>query len=121
MLEKALIEEIKNILLAERKRLMSEAVKTLSGLHSATESLPDFSDRSSLEMEQGFLLKLRERERKFIQKIDEALDRIEDGSFGKCEDCKRDIGIKRIKARPTVTMCIECKTEEERKEKLKGV
>jgi len=118
VLEKVLIEEIKNTLLSERKRLMGEAVKTLSGLHDSQETLPDFSDRSSVEMEQNFLLKLRARERKFVQKIDEALVRIENGTFGKCESCERDIGVKRIEARPTVTMCIECKTEEERQEKF---
>lgn len=119
MLEKALIDRIKSTLLAERKRLLGEAVKTLSGLHDSTESLPDFSDRSSAEMEQDFLLKLRERERKFVQKIDEAIIRIESGTFGSCESCEGDIGVKRIEARPTVTMCIECKTEEERQERLK--
>src|SRR5207249_2757916 len=75
-------------------------------------------DRSRLaEGNRNLLLRIRDRERKLISKIDEALGRIEDGSYGKCEDCGADIGLERLKARPVTTLCIDCKSLQEAQER----
>jgi DnaK suppressor protein len=71
-----------------------------------------------LESDRNFELRIRDRERRLIGKIREALDRIEAGDFGECEDCGDQIGDARLKARPVTTLCIECKTEQERQEKI---
>jgi DnaK suppressor protein len=81
-------------------------------------NFPDPTDRASLESDRNFELRIRDRERRLIGKIREALDRIEDGEFGECEDCGDQIGEARLKARPVTTLCIECKTEQERQEKI---
>ena len=88
-----------------------------NGLQQSPEDLPDFADQSSFESDRNFLLRLRDRERKLLAKIDEALQRINDGTFGICEECEKEIGIKRLKARPVVSLCIECKTKQEEEEK----
>ncbi len=117
MPSKELIEEIKKKLLDEKKILLKQASKTLSGLHATQEAQPDFGDRSSAEMEQNFILKLRDRDRKYIQKIDATLERLETGKYGVCDKCDSDIGEKRLMARPTVSLCIKCKTEEEKQDR----
>ena len=71
-----------------------------------------------MESDRNFELRIRDRERRLIGKIREALDRIEAGDFGECEDCGDQIGDARLKARPVTTLCIECKTEQERQEKI---
>ena len=112
------LAEIKKILLKERARIISEGDKTLGvGLQQSPDDLPDFADQSSFESDRNFVLRLRDRERKLLNKIDDALQRIEEGNFGICEDCGNEIGIKRLKARPVVTLCIECKTRQEEEEK----
>jgi len=85
------------------------------------ENYPDPTDRASLESERNFELRIRDRERKLIGKIKDALDRIEDGSFGICDDCGEDIGEERLKARPVTTLCIDCKTKQEKDERVKGI
>lgn len=112
------LAEIKKELLKERNRILTEGDKTLGiGLQQNPDDLPDFADQSSFESDRNFVLRLRDRERKLLAKIDEALQRIEDGSFGICEECGTEIGIKRLKARPVVTLCIECKTRQEEEER----
>ena len=88
-----------------------------NGLQQSQDDLPDFADQSSFESDRNFILRLRDRERKLLSKIDDALDRIEKKTFGKCESCGKEIGIKRLKARPVGTLCIECKTRQEKEEK----
>ena len=83
------------------------------------ESFPDPADRATLESDRNFMLRIRDRERKLINKIREALQRIEDGSFGICDSCGDDIDIDRLKARPVTTLCIECKRKEEAQERAK--
>jgi DnaK suppressor protein len=112
------LNEIKKELLKERSRIISEGDRTLGiGLQQSPDDLPDFADQSSFESDRNFLLRLRDRERRLLAKIDDALQRIEDDTFGICEECSKDIGIKRLKARPVVTLCIECKTKQEEEEK----
>ena len=85
------------------------------------ENFPDPTDRATLETERNFMLRIRDREHKLIKKVKKALDRIENETFGTCESCGEPISIKRLKARPVTTQCIECKTKEEAKEKALGL
>src|SRR5207244_13634475 len=78
---------------------------------------PDPTDRASLEDNRNLMLRIRDRERKLISKIDEALGRIDDGSYGKCEECGSDIGIARLKTRPVTTLCIDSKSLQEAQER----
>lgn len=107
--------------LEERLReLLGEAEKTVSGMSGAIEAFPDPTDRATLETDRNFMLRIRDRERKLISKIKEALERIEDGTYGFCEACGEPIGEKRLLARPVTTLCIECKARQEKQEKVRG-
>jgi DnaK suppressor protein len=101
--------------------LLDEAGKTVSGMTSGVkETYPDPNDRASLESDRNFELRIRDRERKLIIKMQEALKRLDDGVFGICEVCTGPISEKRLMARPVTTLCIECKMKQEKMEKLKG-
>jgi DnaK suppressor protein len=109
---------IKKKLLKQRQDLLSEAEHTLNNkLSTEKESFPDPTDQAVAELDNNFLLKLRGREQKLLKKIDEAISRIDDGSYGVCESCGGQINIKRLEARPVTTLCIECKTAQEEEEK----
>ena len=112
------IEYFKNLLNQRLEGLLSEADRTVEDMSDDEETFPDPTDRASLESDRNFLLRIRDRERKLIVKIKEALERIESGTFGICEVCGDEISEERLKARPVTTLCIDCKTEEEEKEKL---
>ncbi|MBI5814705.1 MAG: RNA polymerase-binding protein DksA [Nitrospinae bacterium] len=104
----------------QREDIVKEATESANGGISAnSEELPDVVDRSSLETDRNFTLRLLDRDRKLIKKIEEAIGRIEAGEFGHCEDCGGEIGEERLKARPVATLCIGCKEEQERKEKAR--
>jgi DnaK suppressor protein len=109
-------------LLQERlNALLDGAEKTVSGMsNDYKEELLDPTDRAALESNRNFTLRIRDRERKLIGKLNEALERIEDGTFGICEICGNQISEKRLIARPVTTLCIECKTEQETAEKMRG-
>jgi len=113
-------EYFKEILLKRLDELIDEAERTVAGMTDTEETFPDPTDRATLESDRNFMLRIRDRERKLIVKIREALERIEDGNFGVCEMCGDDIGIDRLKARPVTTLCIECKRKEEASEKARG-
>jgi len=106
-------------LLNERlQALLNEAEKTVTGMTNNS-TFPDPTDRANLETDRNFELRIRDRERKLILKIKEALARIEDGTFGICEECGEEISEERLKARPVTTLCIACKTKAEAEEKKK--
>ena len=110
----------RNLLNEKMDELLAEADRTVDGMNEK-ENFPDPTDRASLESNRNFTLRIRDRERKLIVKIKEALDRIDDGSYGKCEECGEKISIERLKARPVTTLCIDCKSLQEAKErKLRG-
>jgi DnaK suppressor protein len=112
--------EIRKDLEKQRTALLSEAGVIIgSGLNPNQENLSDVGDQAAAVADQNFLLRLKEREQKLLKKIDEALERIANGSFGVCESCGGDIGFKRLKARPVTTLCIECKTQQEQEEKVR--
>lgn len=104
-------------LLNERvQELLAEAGKTVEDMDEK-ENFPDPTDRASLESDRNSILRIRDRERKLIFKIQEALRRLDEGEYGICETCGREIGIARLKARPVTTLCIECKSEQEIEER----
>ena len=110
----------KEILLKRLDELYDEAEKTVAGMTDTEETFPDPTDRATLESDRNFMLRIRDRERKLILKIREALQRIEDGTFGLCESCGDEITADRLKARPVTTLCIECKRKEESTERARG-
>lgn len=101
------------------EELLAEAEKTVTGMTDTKETFPDPTDRASLESDRNFMLRIRDRERRLIGKIREAIQRIEDGSFGICEECGDDIAIERLNARPVTTLCIECKRHQETVERAR--
>ena len=111
------LSQFRTLLLGRRQELLDEAVRTLDGMGETRETFPDPTDRAALEDNRNLLLRIRDRERKLVSKIDEAIGRIEDGSYGKCEECGGDIGIERLKARPVTTLCIDCKSLQETQER----
>lgn len=121
MLSKRKLEYFRNLLDERMADLLNEANKTVSGMTSHKENLPDPTDRAALESDRNFTLRIRDRERKLIGKIKEALERIDDGSYGICEVCGEDISEARLKARPVTTLCIECKKRQEQDEKVRGL
>ena len=110
----------KAMLTQKINELLSEAGKTVSEMTNGKENYPDPTDRASLESDRNFELRIRDRERKLIMKMQEAIKRIDDGTFGICEVCGGPISEKRLMARPVTTLCIDCKTKQEKMEKLKG-
>jgi DnaK suppressor protein len=115
------LEFFKTLLSERLEELLSQADNTVSGMTAQKENFPDPTDRASLEADRNFMLRIRDREHKLIKKIKKALDRIENGTFGVCDSCGEDISIKRLKARPVTTQCIDCKTKEEAQEKALGI
>ncbi|GAV19452.1 DnaK suppressor protein [Mariprofundus micogutta] len=83
-------------------------------------SFPDPTDQASMETDRNFDLRIKDRERRLIKKIDQALQRIKDGEFGECDSCGGDISVKRLQARPVTTLCIECKTAQEQEERTRS-
>jgi DnaK suppressor protein len=110
------IEFFRALLNQRIKELRCEAGKTVEGMDE-DENFPDPSDRASMESNRNSILRIRDRERKLIFKIQEALQRLDAGEFGICEQCGEEIGIERLKARPVTTLCIECKSNQEVEEK----
>lgn len=113
--------KFKKILERSLSQLVEEASQTLNGMSSEKALFPDPTDRASLESDRNFLLRIRDRERKLLLKIQDALKRIDEGSFGICQECGEDISESRLKARPVATLCVECKRKQERQEKRVGI
>jgi DnaK suppressor protein len=105
-------------LLEGRKReILLEAAHAIDTMNNdSEEAYADPTDRAALESDRNFLLRMRDRERKLLGKIDEAFTRLDDGSYGSCEECGGEIGVERLKARPVATFCIGCKSAQEERE-----
>jgi DnaK suppressor protein len=112
------LQEIKKNLLSQKKELLIGAIEALNELPGET-VFSDLGDQATAEIDRNFMLRLKGRERKLLKKIEEAIERINQGVFGICEKCGEDINIKRLEARPVTTMCIECKTLQEEEEKMR--
>ena len=110
-------EHFKLILKTWRTELMEEVDRTVSHMKDEAANFPDPSDRATQEEEFSLELRTRDRERKLIKKIDKTLVRIEEDDYGFCDQCGIDIGIRRLEARPTAELCVDCKTLDEIREK----
>ena len=120
-MEKDTLEKFKDQLIAKKEEILAEVGKTLNEMTDQTTNIPDPNDRATVESGRSFELRIRDRERKLLSKIEEALLRIDEGEFGICEGCGEEIGLKRLEARPVTTLCIDCKTLQETREKSKGL
>ena len=114
------LEYFRELLQGKMNELLTEAERTVAGMTDAKETFPDPTDRAALESDRNFLLRIRDRERKLISKIQEAISRIDDGTYGICEMCGEEIGEKRLEARPVTTLCVACKKRQEAMEKARG-
>jgi RNA polymerase-binding transcription factor len=112
------IQDIRKKLIAQKKALLLGALEALNELPGQT-VFPDLGDQATAEIDRNFMLRLKGRERKLLKKIEEAIERIQQGVFGICDKCGLEINIKRLEARPVTTMCIECKTLQEEEEKMR--
>ena len=110
------VEFFRSLLNERLQELRSEAGKTVEDMDD-DENFPDPTDRASMESNRNSVLRIRDRERKLIFKIQEALQRLDDGAYGICEQCGEEIGIERLKARPVTTLCISCKSDQEIEER----
>ena len=111
------LEHFRKILLAWKEELMSEVDRTLNTMQDENTALPDVNDRATQEEEFAIELRTRDRERKLIRKIEQSIEAIKNDDYGFCETCGIEIGLSRLEARPTATLCIDCKTLAEIKEK----
>ncbi|MBI4839250.1 MAG: RNA polymerase-binding protein DksA [Nitrospirae bacterium] len=116
MREKKILE-IKKSLIAQKEMLLKEAEEALNSLPGEI-NFPDMGDQATAETDRNFMLRLRDRERMLLKKIDETIDRIDVGIYGTCEECTNPIDIKRLEARPVTTLCIDCKTRQEEEERI---
>ncbi len=116
----AQLEHFTNILREWKRSLMEEVDRTVHHLQDDAANLPDPNDRATLEEEFSLELRTRDRERKLIKKIEESLNNIERHDYGYCETCGIEIGIRRLEARPTASLCIDCKQLAEIKERQYG-
>lgn len=114
------LEHFRNILLHWKEQLLKGAENTVHDMQTKSTNFPDLIDRASQEEEFNLELRTRDRERKLLKKIEEALQRIQDSTYGYCDECGAPIGIRRLEARPTATQCIDCKTLAEIRERQIG-
>jgi DnaK suppressor protein len=119
-MNKEQLEHFRNILNSWKRDLMVEVDRTVSHMKDEAANFPDPNDRATQEEEFSLELRTRDRERKLIRKIDEALKRIDDGSYGYCLETGEEIGIKRLEARPVATLSIEAQERRERRERQYG-
>ena len=111
------LDHFRDILSSLKDELMDDIERTVHTMQDEATSFADPNDRASQESDIALELRNRDRERKLIKKIDESLARIASGEYGYCDSCGVEIGLKRLEARPTATMCIDCKTLEEMRER----
>jgi RNA polymerase-binding transcription factor len=107
------LEHFRQLLLAWKRELMEEVDRTMLHMKDDAANFPDPNDRATQESEFGLELRTRDRERKLLKKIDSALSRIDDGSYGYCEETGDEIGLRRLEARPVATLCVEAQERRE--------
>jgi DnaK suppressor protein len=120
-LKKKDLKRFRDLLIEKKEEILKSAKRTLNeDMMLDPDDLPDEMDLASSEYLQSFTFRLRGREKTFLKKIDHALAKIDDGTFGICEECEEPISVKRLEARPETTLCIRCKEDQERMEKAYG-
>lgn len=112
------LEWFRRELLRQKNELLSESKSTIAGLQDGTRNIPDVADRASEETDRALELRIRDRQRKLVSKIDGALRRIDEGEFGYCQETGEPISLKRLVARPTTTLSLEAQERHERREKV---
>ena len=120
-MSKKMLEHFRNILITWKQQLMEEVDRTVHHLKGEAANFPDPSDRATQEEVFSLELRTRDRERKLIRKIEEALQMIDNNEYGYCTCCGEEIGLRRLEARPTAKLCIDCKTLDEIREKQEGI
>jgi DnaK suppressor protein len=118
-MDSARLQFFRELLQAKIAELASDQQKTLAEMTVTEERLADITDQASFQSDRNFELRIRDRERQLIAKIQESIKMIDDGTYGICVNCDEEISEKRLIARPVTTLCIRCKTEQEKFEKLK--
>ena len=119
-MEKEELQQFREQLEAMKGEIITDVEQTLTDMTSHNGNIPDPNDRATIESDREFELRLRGRERKLLDKIEMAIARIDNGTYGICAECEEPIGIKRLQARPVATYCIDCKLDQERREKNLG-
>jgi DnaK suppressor protein len=113
------LAKYRKLLLEEKQRILNNSKNAVKHeLSVSPDDMMDETDLAASEVNQNLVFKLRDRERQLLAKIDEAMGRIEDGSFGTCMDCEEPIEVRRLEARPVSTLCIACKEKQEHREKI---
>jgi len=119
-LTKKQLADFEQQLIQWRDELEKGQYENMRAMHEQEQNaFPDPTDQASMEVERNFDLRIKDRERKLIRKINQALERIKNGEFGICESCGGNIGVKRLQARPVTTLCIDCKQEQEQQERTR--
>jgi len=111
----------RQLLTGQLEELQGKNSHTAGNVAETTEKFFDFTDQATQESDVGLNIHMRERDSKLVGKLKEALERVEEGSYGICEDCGQKISEERLKARPVTTMCIKCKRKQENDERLRGL
>jgi DnaK suppressor protein len=120
-LTKKQLGDFEKQLIQWRTELEEGQTETMHTMHEQEQNaFPDPTDQASMETDRNFDLRIKDRERKLIRKIDQAVARIKEGEFGMCDSCGGDISVKRLQARPVTTLCIDCKTEQEQEERTRS-
>lgn len=114
------LQKFKGLLEEMKDKIINDVEQTLTDMTTQNGNIPDPNDRATVESDRNFELRIRDRERKLMNKVEEALARIDEGEYGVCDSCGEDIAIKRLEARPVAKYCIECKTKQEQREKAQG-
>ncbi len=113
-------EHFRTILNTMKRQLMEDVDTTVSSMRDDDKNLSDFTDRATKEETLSIMLRTRDREGKLLKKVEDSLDSLDQGEYGYCESCGVDIGIRRLEARPTAVLCIDCKTLDEIRERQQG-
>lgn len=120
LMEQQQIDYFKELLTSMLAEAQQKGDSTIEDLTDSNVSFADPADRATVESDRAFTLRIRDRERRLIKKIRQALERIEDGTYGICAECGEEIGVSRLKARPVTRLCINCKSKQEEDERLRG-
>lgn len=121
-MNEAFTQEIKQKLLKQKQGLLEGVNKTVQGLHQfqSKDDMTDFTDQSTMESNRDLVLQMNDRDLNLLEEIDRTLGKIEDGSYGTCEECGNEIAEQRLQAHLIVSLCVECKTEEEKRNRFIG-
>ncbi len=122
MLTQEQLEHFRKLLLEEKRKILAKVEQLKRGdIHTSREDMLDDADAASVEIDHNLLFRIRGRETHLIKKIDEALAKIDNGTYGICDACGEEISLGRLEARPVAPLCISCKEEQEKMEKRRGL